>query len=117
MMEGQKVVKVFCHEEQALRDFDEVNGKLYSDSSRAQAYASVLGPIIGNIDFAINISTGNGSSHCRASFTNSGYITNAIVSKISNVFIGRKPPYWIISVTLLDTKAKFFCFTDVHINL
>ena len=49
MMEGQKVVKVFCHEEQSLRDFDAVNDALCSDSTRAHAYASVLGPIISNI--------------------------------------------------------------------
>ena len=49
MMAGQKVIKVFCHEEQALRDFDRVNTALYEDSLRANAYASVLGPIIGNI--------------------------------------------------------------------
>ena len=49
MMEGQKVVKVFCHEEQSMRDFDKVNDALYEDSTRAHAYASVLGPIIANI--------------------------------------------------------------------
>ena len=49
MMEGQKVIKVFCHEEQALRDFDAVNDALLEDSTRAHAYASVLGPIISNI--------------------------------------------------------------------
>ena len=49
MMEGQKVIKVFCHEEQAMRDFDRVNNALYEDSLRAHAYASVLGPIISNI--------------------------------------------------------------------
>ena len=49
MMEGQKVVKVFCHEEQSIRDFDAVNDALCSDSTRANTYASILGPIIGNI--------------------------------------------------------------------
>ena len=49
MMEGQKVVKVFCHEEQSMRDFDRVNDALYEDSTKAHAYASVLGPIIANI--------------------------------------------------------------------
>jgi len=49
MMEGQKVVKVFCHEEQSIRDFDAVNDALCADSTRANTYASILGPIIGNI--------------------------------------------------------------------
>lgn len=49
MMNGQKVVKVFCHEEKAQEDFDEINGALFSDSYRANAFASMLGPIIMNI--------------------------------------------------------------------
>ncbi len=49
MMNGQKVVKVFCHEEECKRDFEEINSELYNDSFRANAYANCLGPIIGNI--------------------------------------------------------------------
>ena len=49
MMNGQKVVKVFCHEQKSIEDFDRLNDALFEDSFRAQAYASVLGPIIGNI--------------------------------------------------------------------
>ena len=49
MMNGQKVIKVFCHEEQSIQDFDRINGELFEDSFRAHAYANVLGPIIGNI--------------------------------------------------------------------
>ena len=49
MMTGQKVVKVFCHEGEAQRGFDEINEELYQDSYRAHAYANVLGPIIMNI--------------------------------------------------------------------
>ena len=48
-MTGQKVVKVFCHEQRSLEEFDKLNDALYEDSYRANAYASVLGPIIGNI--------------------------------------------------------------------
>ncbi len=48
-MSGQKVVKVFCHEEQSIEDFDKVNTELFSVSYRANAFASTLGPIIGNI--------------------------------------------------------------------
>ncbi len=49
MMNGQKVIKVFCHERQSIEDFDKVNDALYNDSYRANAYANTLGPIIGNI--------------------------------------------------------------------
>ncbi|MDE6707105.1 MAG: ABC transporter ATP-binding protein/permease [Oscillospiraceae bacterium] len=49
MMNGQKVVKVFCHESEAQADFDEINEQLYQDSYRANAYANTLGPVIMNI--------------------------------------------------------------------
>ncbi|MBQ2272524.1 MAG: ABC transporter ATP-binding protein [Clostridia bacterium] len=49
MMNGQKVIKVFCHEEQSKEDFDRINNELFEDGFRAHAYANMLGPIIGNI--------------------------------------------------------------------
>ena len=49
MMNGQKVVKVFCREEACEKDFDEINDALFEDSYRAHAYANTLGPIIMNI--------------------------------------------------------------------
>ncbi|MBR0354350.1 MAG: ABC transporter ATP-binding protein [Oscillospiraceae bacterium] len=55
-MNGQKVIKVFCHEEQSIRDFDAVNEELYRVSYRANAYASMLGPIISNIGNILYVS-------------------------------------------------------------
>ena len=49
MMNGQKVVKVFNHEEQSRADFREVNEALFQDAFKAHAFANILGPIIGNI--------------------------------------------------------------------
>ena len=49
IMNGQKVVKVFCHEDEVIAEFDKVNEELFEDSSRAHAYANMMGPIIGNI--------------------------------------------------------------------
>ena len=49
MMKGQKVVKVFTHEEQAKADFNVLNERLFKDSERAHNYGNVLGPILGNI--------------------------------------------------------------------
>ncbi|MBQ5833634.1 MAG: ABC transporter ATP-binding protein [Clostridia bacterium] len=49
MMNGQKVVKVFSHEEQSRKDFDKVNDELFQNAYRANAYANMLGPIIMNI--------------------------------------------------------------------
>ncbi len=49
MLDGQKVVKVFCHEEAAMRDFHEVNEKLRNSTNKANRYANLLMPINANI--------------------------------------------------------------------
>ena len=49
MMNGQKVIKVFCHEEESKKDFDRINESLFSDSREANRYANILGPILNNI--------------------------------------------------------------------
>ena len=49
MMNGQKVLKVFNHEEECISDFEEINTALCDDSCKANAYANILGPIIMNI--------------------------------------------------------------------
>ena len=61
MMNGQKVVKVFCHEDKTQKQFDEINNALCEDSKRAHAYANILGPInmnIGNILYVIIATVG-----------------------------------------------------------
>ena len=49
MMSGQKVVKVFCHEEETEAAFDAVNDALFAESERANRYANILMPILNNI--------------------------------------------------------------------
>ncbi|MCD7787705.1 MAG: ABC transporter ATP-binding protein/permease, partial [Firmicutes bacterium] len=49
MMNGMKVVKVFCHEEKSEEAFNELNDSLYDNNYRANAYSNMLGPIIANI--------------------------------------------------------------------
>ena len=49
MMSGQKVIKVFCHEDETLADFDKINEDVFEASFKANAYANTLGPIMGNI--------------------------------------------------------------------
>ena len=49
MMNGQKVIKVFCHEEESKAGFDALNEALYQESVRANRYSNVLGPILNNI--------------------------------------------------------------------
>ena len=49
LMNGQKVVKVFCHESEAEADFDKLNNALFEDANRANKYANSLGPLLYNI--------------------------------------------------------------------
>ena len=56
MMNGQKVVKVFCHEEENIQDFKKLNDELYVSADRANTFANFLGPInaqIGNISYVV----------------------------------------------------------------
>ena len=56
MMNGQKVVKVFCHEEENKKAFKELNDQLYISADKANTYANILGPInaqIGNISYVV----------------------------------------------------------------
>ena len=49
MMGGQKVIKVFCHEERAKEDFDKINDELCDASDKANAYGNILMPAVMNI--------------------------------------------------------------------
>ncbi|MBQ7122642.1 MAG: ABC transporter ATP-binding protein [Clostridia bacterium] len=50
-IEGLKVVKVFCHEDNAKKDFAVINGRLRHAATNANTYASILMPIMGNISY------------------------------------------------------------------
>lgn len=49
MMHGQKVIKVFCHENESIDGFNEKNDQLFSDAQKAQGFANILGPIMNNL--------------------------------------------------------------------
>lgn len=49
MMEGQKVVKVFCHEEKSLEEFRKINEQLRNSADNANKFANIMMPINGNI--------------------------------------------------------------------
>ena len=56
MMDGQKVVKVFCHEEENKKQFKELNDKLFVCADKANTYVNILGPInaqLGNVSYVL----------------------------------------------------------------
>lgn len=52
MIDGQKVVKVFCHEDKVKEEFDELNEELANASTNAHTFANILHPIMGNLSHA-----------------------------------------------------------------
>ena len=55
MINGQKVVKVFCHEEKAKEVFDKKNEELFKNAATANGYANVLMPIMNNLGFILYV--------------------------------------------------------------
>lgn len=55
MINGQKVIKVFCHEEQTKESFDEKNEELFQNMSKANALANILMPIMGNMGYVLYV--------------------------------------------------------------
>ncbi len=56
MMNGQKVVKVFCHEEESKKEFKELNDRLFASADKANTFANFLGPInaqLGNVSYVV----------------------------------------------------------------
>lgn len=61
MMEGQKVVKVFCHEEENMERFNQLNDQLFDSAYKANKFSNILAPLnaqIGNISYVICAITG-----------------------------------------------------------
>lgn len=56
MINGQKVIKVFCHEDESKKDFDKLNDELFTNMYTANKYANILMPImnnLGNIEYVL----------------------------------------------------------------
>lgn len=61
MMEGQKVVKVFCHEEKSVEQFQKINDKLFDSANNANKFANIMMPVcanIGNLSYVICATVG-----------------------------------------------------------
>ena len=56
MMEGQKVVKVFCHEQESLKQFNELNDQLFESAYQANRFANIMMPVnaqLGNLSYVV----------------------------------------------------------------
>ncbi len=55
-MTGQKVVKVFCHEEESIKQFNELNDALFESANNANKFANIMGPVnaqLGNLSYVV----------------------------------------------------------------
>ena len=87
-IEGQKVVKVFCHEEKAKSDFAVINDRLRKAATNAHTFASVLMPVMGNIS----------------------YITYAAVAMIGTLMLMMIPETSVIAISL-GSMLAFLTYT------
>ena len=55
IMNGEKVVKVFCHERETEADFDKLNEELFQVAKQANRYANILGPVLNNMGNALYV--------------------------------------------------------------
>ncbi|WP_333652475.1 ABC transporter ATP-binding protein [Lacrimispora sp.] len=94
IMNGQKVVKVFCHEDEAKTGFDAINDQLFRDSEQANKFANILPPILMNIGNLI-------------------YVTVAmaggvfLLTKVSNLSISGLPFSISVVVPFLNITRQF----------
>ncbi len=51
MMQGQKVIKVFTHEEKAIAEFTDINNELFDSAYNANKYANIMMPVMGNLGY------------------------------------------------------------------
>ena len=62
MMDGQKVIKVFCHEDQTIEEFNQLNDRLFETAKSANTFANILMPVnanIGNINYVVLLAIGS----------------------------------------------------------
>lgn len=95
MMNGQKVIKVFNHEDESIDDFNKINEELFEDSSNANKFANILMPIMGNI----------------------GNIVYVLLAFIGGVLIALKVPnVSIIGITSVITTGTLISFLTMSKN-
>lgn len=83
MMEGQKVVKVFNHEEININDFVEINNQLYDSANNANKFANILGPInaqLGNVSYALTAIVGGFLAINKVTFLGNALTLGGLVS-------------------------------------
>lgn len=116
MMNGQKVVKVFCHEEENIKDFKKINDELYESAHQANAFANCMGPVnaqMGNISYVICAIVGGALAlHGVGGFTLGGLASFLTFNKSFNMPINQVSQQLNAVVMALAGADRIFRLLD-----
>lgn len=116
MMEGQKVVKVFCHEKESIQEFRVRNQQLFESANQANKYANILMPVLanlGNLNYVVNAMAGA----LLAIFSIGGFTLGGLASflqftKSFNQPIGQMSQQLNAIVMAVAGSERIFTFLD-----
>lgn len=116
MMNGQKVVKIFCHEEENIKDFKKINDELYESAHQANAFANCMGPVnaqMGNISYVICAIVGGALAlHGVGGFTLGGLASFLTFNKSFNMPINQVSQQLNAVVMALAGADRIFRLLD-----
>lgn len=115
MITGQKVIKVFTHEEESKLQFDKLNEQLYKNSSQANGYANIMGPVsnnIGNLIYVIIAFAGGMIAIKTGTFTLGAIASFLALTKSFTQPISQVTQQFNSIVMALAGAARIFEFMD-----
>ena len=116
MMNGQKVVKVFCHEEENIKEFRKINDELYESAHQANAFANCMGPVnaqMGNISYVLCAIVGGALAlHGVGGFTLGGLASFLTFNKSFNMPINQVSQQLNAVVMALAGADRIFRLLD-----
>ena len=116
MMNGQKVVKIFCHEEENIKDFKKINDELYESAHQANAFANCMGPVnaqMGNISYVLCAIVGGALAlHGVGGFTLGGLASFLTFNKSFNMPINQVSQQLNAVVMALAGADRIFRLLD-----
>ncbi len=114
MITGQKVVKVFCHEEKGKQEFNTLNDELFDAASKANTYANALGPInaqLGNLSYVLCTITG-GALALHGSVTVGAVASFLSLNKSFNMPISQVAQQFNSIIMALAGAERIFALMD-----
>jgi len=114
MITGQKVVKVFCHEEKGKQEFNALNDELFDAASKANTYANALGPInaqLGNLSYVLCTITG-GALALHGSVTVGAVASFLSLNKSFNMPISQVAQQFNSIIMALAGAERIFALMD-----